>query len=481
MFDIAEIGAATWHRPYWVNLSMDGAVFGFLALLCLGSTVAFALVPALAVSKTDVNDVLKHSGRTAGSSLRTRRWTTALMIGEIALTLVLLAGAGLLARSFWTIYRTHIAIDPSGLTSAGITLPAQQYRTPADRQQFFDRLDARLAADAQFASAAIASVTPYVQTEPNHEIAIDGRHPPAGESLPLVRHVDVGRRYFETLRLRPVLGRTFTAGDSEAGHAGAIVDQRLAALFPDGAIGHRIQLRMRQRSQGPQVPLDSRASAPEWLTIVGVVPTLPNFREDPTPPAGTVYVPLALEPAMDRFVAILARSPASAPGLAAIATAMREDVRALDRDVPVYAIRSMDDVIASLRYTTRVMGSLFGLVALLAIVVTALGLYALTAQGVAQRTHEIGIRVALGAVTSQVIGLFVRRTAVQLTVGLGLGLAGALATGQLLRIWLVQTDARDPLTLALACTFLIIVAGVASAWPARRAARVDPVVALRYE
>ena len=172
------------------------------------------------------------------------------------------------------------------------------------------------------------------------------------------------------------------------------------------------------------------------------------------------------------------RTPAPLP---AVAAKLREEVRAVDADLPVYYVQSLDDVFANNRYALRLLGGWFGLLAVVAVVLASVGLYALTAQAVAQRTQEIGVRMALGANASEVVRLFIRHAVLQLSLGVVLGLAGALAASQFIQAFLVRTEPRDAVTFAAVTVLLIIVTGIATVVPARRAARVDPLVALRYE
>ena len=470
-FDATETGAPDrMATPYFINLSMDGTVFAFVAALCLGSSIAFGLAPALHISKTDVNDVLKQSGRHAAGSVRERRWTAALMVVELSLTVVLLAGSGLLVRSFFALYATNLVIDVAPLSTGRLALPVVRYPSPASRAAFFARLQARLASNPSLASATVASDIPFATLGGSlRQLAIDGQAEPAGDLLPTVSYTFVGPRYFETLGLGLVRGHPFRDDGSETDRGSAIVNQRLAStFFPDkDPLGQMIRI------VTPGTPL--RAAAP--LTIVGIVPTLPQFGPKELIAEAAVYVPLAADPAPGRLLSIIARGP----GLAITAPLMREDLRALDRDLALYSIQAFDDVITRTRFPARLIGSLFGLIAVIALVLSAVGLFALTAQGVVQRTQEIGVRMALGAHTTQVIWLFLRRTLAQLAVGLAIGLAGAFFLGRLLQTFLVRTEPRDPITLGGITLLLVIVAAAASILPARRAAGVDPVVALRYE
>jgi putative ABC transport system permease protein len=466
-FATREIGAPDQAAlPYWVNLTMDHTVFAFVAASCLGSSVLFGLAPALHISSTNVNDVLKETARSAAAGLRVRRWTTALMIGELALALTLLSGAGLLVRSFVIHYTTATVIDTRHLTLARTVLPPQKYTTPDARRTFVERLDERLAARQPAAIAAAGDVPLVPLFGPSRTLVVDRR---VEQTPPSVSHVYVGERYFEALGLHVRKGRTFAPGDGAAGHEAAIVSERAATTFfpNEDPLGRRIRL-VSAGAQDPALP---------WMTIVGIAPTIPEVAvRQPDPPL--VYLPLRGEPAPGRSVSVIVRSDAS---LGAITTWLRDDLRALDPDLPWYYIQTMDATVAQTRDSVRMMGALFGLLAVIGVVLASVGLYALTAHGVQQRAQEIGVRMALGAQSHQVVWMFLRRTLVQLVAGVAIGLAGALSAGKLLQGFLVRTAPRDPLTLACICALLAIVALAAAFFPARRAARVDPVVALRYE
>jgi putative ABC transport system permease protein len=301
---------------------------------------------------------------------------------------------------------------------------------------------------------------------PSRALVVDGR---PDRTPPSVSHVYIGERYFDALGLHVRQGRPFAPGDGAAGREVAIVSERFASTFfpNDDPLGRRIRL-VSANAQDPALP---------WMTIVGVAPTIPEVAVRlPDPPL--VYLPLRGEPAPNRSVSAIVRSDAS---LGAIATWLREDLGALDPDLPWYYIQTMDAAVAQTRDSVRMMGALFGLLAVIGVVLSSVGLYALTAHGVQQRAQEIGVRIALGAQSHQVVWMFLRRTLVQLVAGIAIGLAGALSAGRLLQGFLVRTAPRDPATLASICVLLALVALTAAFFPARRAARVDPVVALRYE
>ncbi len=470
-FNVMEPGAAFANstRPYWLDISMGGYPYVFVGALCLFTTLAFGLIPALHVSKTNTHDTLKEGGRTIGG-VRVRRWTSTLMVAELALTLILLTGSGLLWRSFIDQYRADPVLDPNGVVTLELSLPVQKYATPVQRRQFMQRLQERLAAISSVSSIAVANHSP-VRIGVPRQVVIDG-HPPADANGPIATTTYVTPTFFETLGFLPVRGRALTSADDRPGQEAAVVNQRFAAMFfpNEEPLGRRIQL------SSPTPP-----STSPWLTVVGVVPTLPRRFEGPGQkqlPDPAVYLPFSLDPA-PRVASIIVR--AGSGGVAAVAPALREEVRALDADLPLYNVARLEDALAQSRLGVRLIGTWFGVLAVIALVVASVGLFALTAHAVAQRAQEIGVRIALGAGASQVVGMFLRRTADQLGLGLLLGLAGALSVGQLLQGYLRDVSPRDPLTIALVMLLLITVAILATLLPARRAARIDPAAALRAE
>jgi predicted permease len=289
--------------------------------------------------------------------------------------------------------------------------------------------------------------------------------------VPEVTMLGVSPKYFDALRLPIVRGRAFTDTDGTPAQLTAIVNQRFVAMHFAGEdpLNRRIHL-------VDPAPAGPNSSPPIDVTIVGVVPTVRqrSFQEpDPDP---VVYLPYRAD--AQRFAMLIVRTAAE-PGT--VTPLVREEMRSVEPDLPLFDVQTMDQRLAQMRWPMRVFGSMFAIFAGIALVLSAVGLYAVTAYSVAQRTPEIGIRMALGAQPESVLWLVLRRALGQLAIGLPIGMAAAFGVGRLLQSLLVQTSSRDPLTIAAIAILMIVVSVAACLWPARRATRLDPVIALRGE
>jgi predicted permease len=454
-------------KPYFMEFRMDLSVFTFFAVVCLTTGIIFGLAPALHVSKTNVNEILKEGGRGNAGTAHTRRWMSALLVVELALTLVLLAGAGFMMRSFMAAYRLDTGIETSRMLIMQLTLPDRRYRTSEEKNVFIRRLDERLAGIRAVEAATTASNVP-VGSGQNRQFELDGA--PKQETLPLVLQVSVGPRYFATIGAPILRGRPFRDDDGTPGREGAIVNQRLAEThFPDGnAVGRRIRL----TEDAPEGRTTS------VFTVIGVVHNVRQRTPQDENPDLVVYVPFHGNRPIGESTSLILRG-ASDP--LKITSLVREEVRALDPDLPLFNIRTLDENMARQRWPFRVFGSMFAIFATIALVLAVVGIYAITAYGVTQRTQEIGVRMALGAGRRDVVKLILRSASRQVVIGLAIGLAGAFGVGQLLQSLLIETSSRDPFTLVSIALLMLAASVAACIIPARRAAELDPLIALRYE
>ncbi|HEX3704630.1 MAG TPA: ABC transporter permease [Vicinamibacterales bacterium] len=468
---VDRVFTASIGRPYWLTFTMDPIVFGFVAAICLGTAVLFGLAPALHVSRTDVREVLTEGGRSGIGGTRARRWTSALIVVEVALTLVLLAGAGFMMRSFMSLYNEDLGVDTSHLLTMRLTLPFTGYANREKRIALFDRFEERLGAISAIQASGITSNPPLFGGAAR-QLVIDGRPTPAGLTPPEVTVVDATTGYLAALGVHIIRGRNFDAADGTPGHENTIVNERFVSMHfgVENPVGRQIRL----IDANPARVYD--AAPPLDLTIVGVVPSVRQRGREQGQVDPVVYVPMREDP--QRYVSVVVRTAAKP---AAVAGLVRQEMQALDQDLPVTDIETMDDLLALLRWLPRTFGSMFAVFALIALVLSAVGLYAVTMYSVSQRTAEIGVRMAVGARPRQVLWLVLRRALGQLAVGVPLGVAGALAVGRLLQGVVGKAGGGDPLTLGGIVAVMLAVSSLACYWPARRATAVDPVVALRHE
>jgi predicted permease len=455
---VANVG-----KPYWIDFSMDFTVFAYLAAVCLGTAILFGLAPALHASRVDLNENLKESARATSGGRRARNLSGSLVVSELALSVVLLAAAGLMIRSFINLYGMHSGLDASRILTMRLSLAELKYPEPKDLVAFHDRLQPRLSAIPGVEAAAFTSNLPMGGAF-GWRFELEGDPQVEPEKRPSVSGLVVGPGYFRALGLSLVRGRAFDNSDGLPGREVAVVNQRFAARYWPGEdpVGKRLRL--------------IKSSPQPWLTIVGVCPDVLQTEPTRAEVQPSVYVPYRQDPV--RFLAIAARTRLDPNSLAA---AFRNEVRHVDDALPVFSIRPLTGYFEQQRWGLRTFGTLFAIFAGIALVLASLGIYAVMAYSVGQRTQEIGLRMALGASSPSILGMVLAAGLKRLLLGLALGLAAAFGLTRVIAGLLVRVNPADPLTFA-GISLLLAAVGVFACWlPARRAMRVDPAVALRHE
>ena len=447
--------------PRLDSVRIDGLTLAFTAAVAVVTSVVCGLLPAVHAARAEPLEALQDAGRGSSVGARRRRMRHGLVVGEIALALVLLVGAGLLIRSFSTLQHVDAGFTPAGALVARLELPEAQYADPETQWRFYDRLIAQLdelpGVEAVGATVALPFVRDYVLG-----LLIDGRPRPAPGDNPSTNYYAVSPGYFDAMGIRLVRGRLFTDRDRHGAPRVAVINETFARRhFPgDDPIGQRVHL-----SQGPKV----------FRQIVGIVADVQQYALDVEPPA-QAYEPVAQQP-FGRLMLVIRSSiePAS------LSRAVRERVLALDPDLPVSQIETLEAVLDRWLVRRRAPMQMLAFFAGIALLLAGLGIYGALAYSVAQRTREVGIRVALGAREGDVLRLVVREGMTLAALGLVAGIVASLGITRLMGSLLFGVATTDPLTYVAVPCVLAGVALLASYVPARRATRVDPIVALRAE
>ena len=454
--------------PYWLRFTIDYRVLAYVAGICVATGVLFGLAPALQVSRDSQHDVLKDGARGSAGNRRSGRLGGIMVVSELALTIVLLCGAGLMLRSFYTLYAVPPGFDVNGLTRMRMQLPPAKYPDAESRRRFFEQLLPRVDAVPGFQSAAITTAVPPLDHE-EWRLVIAGAPDIDDERRPFVSTVSTSPRYFATIGVGVVRGRGIETADSTPGSANVVINQLMAERFFPGEdpLGRQIRFVPRRDEPGVTQP---------WRTIVGVVPTIQQGNPSDAFHNPVVYRPFLHTP--DRTSSLLVRS--SLPPSSVMA-AVRSVVQDIDVDQPVFAIETIEHVFANERSIFRVFAILFAALAAIGLMLSALGVYGVIAYAVTQRTQEIGVRMAIGASRWDVAWLFLKKGLVQTALALVIGLPAAIGLGALAQLQLVGIEPTDPATIISITIVLTLVALIACVLPARKATKVDPMNALRAE
>jgi putative ABC transport system permease protein len=463
---VANPPTLSWSE-HLLDYTMDDRVFLYLVGISIGTGLLFGVAPAMRLLRVDINAALQHGGRGIGAGRRGAHLSALLVIAETALALVLLAGAGVMIRSFLNISTVDLGVRTSNVSTMLLNLPEVRYPRADAQASFFDQLDQRLRAIPGVEAVAIASALPAGGSK-RVPFELDGAAPVDEQRRPALSMLTVGPRYFETMGAAVVSGRDFDEHDGAAAPPAVIVNQRFASAYwpARDPIGKRLRL------------FDGK-TASTWLTVVGIVSNIVQNdanRQDVDP---LIYVPYRQQPADSMWVLVRARGAAGN-----LANTFRREIQTLDSRLPIWlGPFTLDERLAGMGNYWRI-GSdaaLFLLFAAIGLLLASLGVYAVVAHSVSERAHEIGIRIAIGATARDILALVLARGLLPLGIGVAIGLFAALAVNRVLISTLVHVSPADPATMIVAATTLSAAATLGCLIPAWRAMRVDPVVALRHE
>ena len=463
--------------PHLQDARLDASVLVFALAISLLTGILFGLAPVLAAFRVSLDETLKETSGYSSTGTGVRRAQRVLMVAEIALAIVLLTGAGLLVKSFQNLTQVDTGFDSSGVLTARVALPLDRYMSVDQQRSFFRELIGRLQALPGVTAAGSTATIPLRGNAMISSVQIEGQAPTevSMASMPVTRINAATPGYFAALRLRLIEGRLLDERDGENAPNAVVVNEAFVKRYfaKEDPIGKRFTAGLgpgAARGGGPGAP----HGADLW-TIVGVVGNTKQrgLVSDTIPEATTT----ALQ--WPRFQMTLVLRTSVEP--LSVVSAVRKQVNDLDKDLPLYGVQTMDDVlsaeVASQRFNAAALAGFAGLAALLA----AVGIYGVMAYAVAQRTREIGVRMALGAAPRTVLGMVLKQGLGLTLMGVALGVAAALGLTRLMTGLLFGVKASDPWTFIIVAVGLVLVALVACWIPARRATRVDPVIALRYE
>ena len=455
--------------PWWLRFTIDYRVVFYVAAICIATGVLFGIVPALQVSRENPHETLQDGARGSAGNRRSGRLGSVMVVSELALTIVLLCGAGLMLRSFIALYAAPPGFDVNHLSRMRMQLPPSNYPTPEARRRFFDRLLPQMAALPGIQSAALTTAVPPLDHE-EWRVIIAGSEHVEDDRRPWVSTVSISPRYFDTLGVGITRGRGIEDGDAVPGASSVVINQMLADRFFPGQDPIGRQLRFVPRLGEPNAPPQP------WRTVIGVVPTIAQGNDNDAFHNPVVYLPFMSAP--QRTASLIVRSSMTP---ATIMAAVRTEVQSIDPDQPVFAIETIATVMAYERSIPRILAMLFAVLAAIGLVLSAIGVYGVIAYAVTQRTQEIGVRMAIGASRWDVSWMFLRKGLTQLAVAMLIGLPAALGFGTAANLTMASIEPADPPTFIAVTVLLGTVALIASVVPARKAARVDPLTALRSD
>ncbi len=445
--------------PATANVKIDTTVLAFTLVTSVVTGLLFGLAPALRTMKLNLTDALKDGGRTSSEGVLRNRTRSLLVIFESAVAVVLLIGAGLLVRSLIALQNTNPGFDANHVLTLRIDLPRTKYNTAEKSAGFFQDLETRLGGLPGVETVGYVTELPLSDQPNDGPYNVEGRPPAVADQGFGADYRRVNQNYFQALRIPLLRGRNFTEREVRQGDRVVIVSQQVVdTAFPN------------EEPLGKRLITEDGGQPYEIIGVVGDI----RHRAMEFQPYSALYLPTLRAP----WTNVVIRTHGDPLGLV---PAVRKEVQAIDPDQPISAIRTMDEWVDSSTSTPRYRTTLLVLFAVLAMILAATGIYGVMSYSVARRTHEIGVRMALGARRRDVLAMVVRQGMLLVVVGLAIGLAGAFALTRVMSSLLFGVSAKDPMTFVLVAGLLSLVALIACYIPARRATKVDPLVALRYE
>ena len=453
-----------------MNIGLDGRVLAFTLVISLLTGLLFGIAPALQVTRSNVNESLKEGGRSATGGASRQRVRNTLVISEVALSLLLLVGAGLLIKSFLNLSRSDVGFEPEGVLTMRVSLPEARYKENSQVVNFYQQLLQRVQTLPGVESAGLTRGLP-MSGGIESGITVEGHEVADIKDTVVAVNLSATPDYFRVMRIPLIKGRYFTEQDKTGAPEVVLIDEMLAARFfpTEDPIGKRLKL------GGLDSPFP-------WMQVVGVVKHVKHYGPDEE---GRVEIyrpyfqlPQVPEVQYGRSMVLAVRTTTDA---ASMTTALRNAVLEIDKDQPVSNVQMMTKVVADAVAPQKFATWLLGLFATTALLLAAIGIYGVMAYSVAQRTHEIGVRMALGAQRADVLKMVVGQGMKLALIGVGAGIGGAFLVTRLMSRLLFGVTATDPVTFITVSVLLTSVALLACLIPARRATRVDPMVALRYE
>jgi predicted permease len=449
--------------PRAAEIDIDGRVFAFTALVALVTGLGFGLVPALRASQIGVSEVLKEGGRDAVGTARATTARGLLVVAEIALSLILLVGAGLLIRSFLRLQTVNPGFVTQNVLSFRLSLAGSKHGAVAARREFYRELQTRIEGLPSVESVGAVSELPLSGDLAWTAVWVDGYVPKPGETMVQSDVHSASVEYFRTMSIALISGRYFDERDSTDSAKVAIVDEGFRDHFLPG-----------QDPIGKRLKLGTQTSDAPWITIVGLVKSVKQYGLDAQPRITCYFANSQFTRSNMYFVVRAAQT-------AGLLNAVAGEVRALDPELPLYEVNTMEQRVTGSLGRRRFSMVMLGGFAVLALVLAVIGIYGVVSYSVAQRTHELGIRMALGASPADVFRLVMRQGMALTVAGVALGVGGALLLTRLMASLLYGVESSDPMTFASVAVLLTAVALLAQFIPALRATQVDPILALRHE